>query len=458
MTSPTSGSPLPLMPPRSTEARLEHFDETVFKADPTSAIYKLVDAICGDGGAGSLKKGAFVSRLGLALESIYFSDLDYIFGNMSFLSRYQSESYTYDPNNDMLTSEQWDEVRIKDAWFRARIKDFFIAVGMGGTPDGLRMAVVAALSVEADLFEVWRYMDSFGLTANLGRAPVPTRAEVVVKPHKTSITRKEYRLLRDMIGRVAPEDTVVTINTGGLAVATPIGVQSVAADSSYYEVQKVVTATPILADLPAPELLAIDLKPTEQWMFSKSPELAPYSAFNITQEYGYCYLVSGGPRSPIDSVQYGTLNTDSQVVPEPDYESFETVGEYTDWAEYDRADSPDNYPGGKFGLTPSTVPALNPDRTPYDFPYENQAQYIAELKSLILSQGGIADDQRFRLPIKENTTTKTVYKPELAIAYNPPVRDTTVTSSWTAEKNDAFRLNLRDPFSFIKSWNARITL
>jgi len=366
------------------------------------------------------------------MENIYFSDLDYIFGGIGFLERTTSESYPYDPANDMLTSDQWDEVRVKDAWYRARIRDFFIAAGKGGTPDGIRMATIAATSVDCDIYEVWRYMDNFGLTASLGRAPVATRSEFVVAPHKSNLGQKELRLLKQMLTRIAPLDSIVTVNTAGLAVHTPVAIAAAAADSSYFEVQKIVTGSPILADLPAPEVMAIDLRPSEQWLLSGNPTLAPYAAFNITQEYGYYYLASGGARSPIDSVQYGTLQGDGSVKKEPNYESFQVIEQYTAWVEYEKADSPDNYPGGKFGLTPDVAPAVNPDNSPYVFQYTSQQVYVDKVKDGVLTQGGQADDIRFRLPIIATSTTKKSFTPDLAVAYNPPVKDSTVTSSWTS--------------------------
>ena len=51
----------PLQPPKSTELRLAHFDETVFKADPATFVYKFVDAVVGDGGAGSLLKDSLMT-------------------------------------------------------------------------------------------------------------------------------------------------------------------------------------------------------------------------------------------------------------------------------------------------------------------------------------------------------------------------------------------------------------
>lgn len=426
-----SNHEIPLMPPRSTESRLEHFDEIAYRADSTSIVYRLVDALCGDAGAGSLKKDSFLARIGQSLEGLYFSDLDYIFGNIGFLARTESESYPYDPANDMLTSDQWDEVRVKDAWYRSRIRDFFVACGKGGTPEGIRMAVIAATSADCDIYEVWRYMDNFGITGAIGRAPVSTRAEFVVKPYKAGIGPKQMRLLRQMLDRLAPADTVVTVDPNGLATRTPVSVKTAATDSSYFEVQKEVTGTPILSELPPPELLAIDLRPSEKWLLSGNKETAPYSAFNITQEYGYYYLASGGARSPIDSVGYGTLQEDGSVKTEANYEAYEIVEQYTSWTEYDRADSPDNFPGGKFGLHPDAAPAVNPDGSPYVFQYESQADYVAEVRAEVIAQGGQADSARFRLPIIAKSTTKRVYTPDLAVAWSPPIKDSTVTTPWT---------------------------
>ena len=424
----------PLMPPKSIEHRLAHFDETAWVADPSSVVYRLVDALCGDSGAGDLKKAVTMDRLTNSIEGIFFSDLDFLFGRTGFLVRTDDESYPWDPKVDMLTSDQWDEVRVKDAWYRARVRDYFVAAGKGGTPEGLRLTVVCSSSVASDIFEVWRYMDNFGITNSLGRSPVSSRSEVVITPHKASMGNKEHRLLRQMLHRIAPVDSVITVNLNGLAVNTPTAVKTVAADSSYFEVQKTVTPTPVLDDLPPLETLAIDLRPSERWLLSGNPETAPYAAFNITQEYGYYYLASGGSRSPIDTVTYGTLQADGSVAPERSYEQFEVIEQYTGWLEYERADSPDNYPGGKFGISPYSAPAKNPDGTAYQFPYASQQDYVDKTKAEVNAQGGQADSTRYRLPITAKSTTQKTYTPELAVAWTPPVKDTTVTAPWVSTK------------------------
>ncbi|AEJ94844.1 minor tail protein [Mycobacterium phage ArcherS7] len=446
--------PFPLMPSKSTELRLDHFDPDVYRVDSSTILYKFVDALCGDAGAGSLKKEIFIQRLSGALTGIYGSDLDYIFGNVHFLSRSPSEAYPYNPMTDMLTSDQWDEVKVKDSWYRTRIREFFAACSAGGTLDGIRMAVHAACSVDCEVMENWRFIDDFGLGSNVGRAPVSARNEVTIRPHKTELDPKERRLLRDMLDKIAPQDTIVTISEGGLNVSAPVPVRAVAADSTYYQVEKVVSGTPVLDALPDPEFLAIDLDPTEKWLFSKSPELAPYAQFNITSEYGYYYLASGGARSPIDSVAYERLVEGSdppRFVPEHPFEWFEQTGQFTSWTEYDKADSPDNYPGGKFGIHPDAAPALNPDHSPYQFPYASQQAYITKRKAEVIALGGIADNERYRLPVERVAVSKRTYTADLAIAYSAPSRDSTVTSSWTARKPRQTVGEIRDPASFIRA-------
>jgi hypothetical protein len=186
-------------------------------------------------------------------------------------------------------------------------------------------------------------------------------------------------------------------------------------------VEKTVTGAPELAELPPPELLAIDLDPTEKWLFSKSPELAPYARFNITQEYGYYYLVSGGARSPIDSVSYGTLRPDGTVAPEDTFEWYEQTEQYGPWTTYETSRNPT---------------------------YATQADYVAARKAEVLALGGQADDYQYRLPMQKPASYKRSYTPALAIAVTPPSQDSTITSSWTSRTRPRVGRELRDPKSF----------
>lgn len=489
-----SQTPFPFLPPKSTERRIDHFDEHVYTITPTTILYKFIDALCGDAGAGTLKKEAFIQRLSGSLDSIYGSDLDYIFGNVRFLSRTSSEAYAHDSMAGMLTSDQWDEVNTKDAAYRARLREFFEACGKGCVTDAVRLAVHSATSADCQVMENWRYIDNFGLGTSVGRAGIGecwaavnlatghhvffleetteesqsaaqayadarsnwdirfyyARSEITVVPHKQLLGPREARLLRDMLDRMTSQDVVVTIDPNGLAVNAPLKVKAIAADSTYYQVEKVVTGNSVIADLPAPEMLAIDLDPSENWLKANSPELAPYGRFNITQEYGYYYLISGGKRSPIDEVTYGTLQADGSVRLEPTFEWYEESEQYGPWTVYEKADSPDNYPGGRQGINPTVAPALNRDGSPYQFPYASQSVYVAAKKAEVLNGGGQANQYSYRMPLQKSSLSKRAFTPDLAIAYTAPSRDSTVTTSYTSRRPRSISTEWRNTSLFAK--------
>lgn len=500
----SSQKPFPLMPPKSTELRMAHFDENVYKVnDENTLLYQFIQVLCGDGGAGSLKKEIFLQRLSTSLDGIYGPDLDYVFGSIRFLSRVSSESYDHNPMTEELTSEKWDEIAAKDAQYRDRIRRFFTACGKGGSTEGIREAVVAATSADCQVMESWRYIDNFGLAAGVGRSvgrswaavdlttghtvhfannsdpgdeydsaaskaqalafiagrevpanwivqEVQSRSEVTVVPLKEDLSPREARVLGQMLDRITGQDTIVTIDPRGLSVNAPVKVQAITADSTYFQVEKVVTGAPILEELPPPEMLAIDLDPSQLWLRPNTPELAPYARFNITQEHSHHYLVSGGRRSPIDSVSYGTLQGDGSVVLEEPFTWYEQTSQFGPWTPYEKADSPDNYPGGKFGITPNRAPALNPDRSPYVWPYANQAAYVTWKRGEVAGLGGESNSTHYRLPVQRPSTARRAFTADLAVAYAAPVRESTVTSAWTS-RTPRLVTELRNPSIFSRS-------
>jgi hypothetical protein len=486
--------PFPYMPSRTTAALFDGFDPAVFSSSTDSFLYKYLDALAGTTGAGALINQIFLTNLNNAIETCYFNELDYIFGNIKFLARTTAESYTYDPLTDQLTSDEWDEVRVKDAWFRARIKEFFAAVQLGCTPEGIRKIIHAAIACDCTIMEVWRYADNFGLNDPLGRSlsidhyaatnlvsgyqvffstnnqantfvaaqAAPTqwevdrvrpRNEVVIKPHKSSISAIENRLLRELLTRLMPMETIVTVDVNGLAVSTPVKVATAAADSCYYEVIKEVVPTPLISKVPPEGLLAVNLSTSERWLLNGDrtvPRVAPYAAFMQTSQYSYYYLTGGGVRSPIDSVTYGTLQDDGSVTRSQNFQTYQQSAAYTDWLRYDKADSPDNYPGGKFGQHPGYAPAVNPDGSPYQFPYESQNAYVSEMITKVQNIGGLADSNRYKIPIQKQQTAAYTYYPEYAVASFPPAKESTVSTSITRLRPRRESGLVRNPSNFVR--------
>lgn len=576
--------PFPYLPSRSTSLYLDGFDPAAFNTDPKTWLYRYLDAMVGTsgGGAGTLINQIFLSNMSSAIDTCYFNELDYIVGNINFLARTTAESYSYDPQVDQLTSDQWDEVRIKDAWFRSRIKEFFQACQLGGTPEGIRKCVSAAIAADCTIQEVYRYSENFIWVdpdhTTLGRTEakplgtpsgyysvtnlqtgfqvlfagtgalsaanafrdaqtddwevevVSPRNEVVIVPHKKSVSQAEIRLLREMLSRLLPIDTVITVDTEGLSLSVPVRIASASADSTYFEVIKQVEPGPLVEQLPAPEYLPIDLLPSEQWLLNDPPKNAPrwkpnhayhvgdvvkhvgnfyycvtegtsahfkgpvgkgspliidgtvtwrehekahkekglfstiieaiagnsnkreapYSAFVQSSQYSYCYLTGGGTSSSIDSTSYGTLQSDGSVKSEKNHQLYQDKSSYTEWMQYQKADSPDNFPGGQFGKHPSSSPAVNPDGTQYRFSYPSQSAYVTDMIEKVQAMGGIADTSHYKLPINKNQMVVYTYYPEYAVSSSAPVKESSISSSITRQRPRTLANNLGSPNNFVR--------
>lgn len=424
----------PYLPPKLTALRMRHFDPQVFKTDESSRLYKFVDALAGDVGAGQLKKQLLLTRLSANLDTMYFGDLDASFGNIEGLTRLVSETYVYDPTSNLLTSDQWNEIQVKDAWYRQRIRDFFQACSMGGTPDGIRMMLRAALGVDCDVFELWRYIDDYNryvetefqveVTA-YGRLSPSIRNEFVVRPHKASLTPSEWLIATKMIERIKPADSVVTVSTEGLSVHSLVNLRSVSADSSYFIVERKVTGVPDLAKLPQPDIDLDNLK----WLQANVPNVAPTTAFGQTQEHSYYYLYSEtNANSAIDQVTYQIEDVDGNRSNQSPLVQGAGQNGYGKWYAFDKVDSPDNYPGGKFGQTPLSAPALYPNGDAYQFLYKSQAEYISKVSPTIIARGGQIEGERYRLPNTAVVASSKTRFPQLSLATVEPTRDSTVSS------------------------------
>lgn len=413
---------------------MRHFTTGVYRTDPSTYLYKLIDALCGDSGAGSLKKELLVARMQSNLDATYFSDLDNIFGNIAGLTRYASETYNYDPANQLLTSAQWDEVKCKDSSFRARIKNFMLALSQGGNEQGCILMCRAATGYDSHILETWKNIDE----VNAGRSPyaifgrlgTSIRNEVVIQPLVSSIPTNQTYVLNKLLERVKPRETVITISTSGLAVHNRVAINAVSASSSYFQIEKNVTGVPDLAKIPPAAVLSSDLDPKNQWLKPNFTVQAPYAAFNNSQENSVYYLYSNTGTTVIDSVSYTAVDKNNNSVPTVPFQQSSVEAQYGSWSDYDLADSPDNFPGGKAGQTPYSAPALTASGQAYTFPYSSQAAYIAQQQTIILLSGGQVTSSQYRLPLarQPGSTGLRSFPPIQAIPLHVPVKDSTVTT------------------------------
>lgn len=131
-----------------------------YNTSPNSHLYRYLVALCGEAGAGSLKKELLLPRLYQSLQSTQYLNLDRLYGDTLALPRLSSEVYSLDPENQTLTATQWDEVRAKDAEYRERCLTWMRAILEGPTPRGLELAGEAATGVECDVVEQYAYLDA----------------------------------------------------------------------------------------------------------------------------------------------------------------------------------------------------------------------------------------------------------------------------------------------------------
>lgn len=164
-TATVVSSPLaePLNAPLRFEERLDRFGEH-YNTNQDSHLYKFLQSLCGDAGAGSLKREKLYPRLQQMLGATYFQDIDKLYGNPIGISRLPIELYIYDPKNEALTSDQWIEVFAKDASYRERCLTWMRAIIEGPTPRGIALAAEAACGIECDVYENYQYIDNTQLT------------------------------------------------------------------------------------------------------------------------------------------------------------------------------------------------------------------------------------------------------------------------------------------------------
>ena len=229
-------------------------------------------------------------------------------------------------------------------------------------------------------------MDDLGVTSPIGRTN--RRNEVVVRPHKEFLTAREKRILLHALDKIRPLDTIITVDTQGVGVHKPVKLWNVSADTNYFEIIKTVTGSPDLDLVPPPEYILEDIFNGEDWIKKDEANKAPTTALNSTQESSLIYTYYDENTTMIEGVEYTAKQNGKEVKQKSFVETGRNEMQFSEWINFAKADSPDNFPGGREGQTPYQSPALNKDGTNYVFPYASQAEYEEEMKVLVLQNGG----------------------------------------------------------------------
>lgn len=383
---------------RTFEYRVRNFPEEVYALERGNHLTKLMKVLLGDAGTGGLSKIQTIARLSESLDTTHYTELDYFFGIFLGFRRLPEEMYSYDPFSDQLTAQQWNVVEIRDGMYRDRIKKFLRATVMGGTHDGVELAAEAACGYKCQILEMWRYSDDLGLVQDPGRFGGTNPKEFVVVPLVDDLSGYRRRNIYNVVNRIKPADTICTVDEGAHSVSKVIAVRHATGPSEYFEVRRYVTSS----NAPKPDY-------TRYFWVSDGQEVAaPTFAHLSTQETEW-HL--NNTVTHVDSFEIGRDDVVRQLPPSLSYyrQSFGP------WRDIERADSPDNFPDGKYPGDPNKLDRWGH----YIYAWGSQAEYEQWLTESIEAVGGQISSGRFRIPLSAEYTTGSESQPKDALASQP---------------------------------------
>lgn len=154
-----------------------HIDPELLDVQPGTNIYTLLNAFLKT--ADCVNKAVLVEQLTEAVDDMQFFQLDRVFGALLAFQRIDLELYTSMSAEQLasltdcdleITNDQWEEIMLKDAAYRERIKAYLKAIQLGGTVDGIKWAYRAATGKECDVLENFRYRSLIVGRAQLAQA------------------------------------------------------------------------------------------------------------------------------------------------------------------------------------------------------------------------------------------------------------------------------------------------
>jgi hypothetical protein len=267
-----------LNPPLDFMERVKSFfPEELYNLNSDSLLYKILYALLGDAGINGIKKGFLAPKLYQSLSSTNFNDIDTLFSNVVQLTRLNDEIYTYDPYNQMLTQDQWAEIKRKDAWYKTRAQDFMRGIHLGNTYEGLKLLGRAATGYECEVFERWKYLDDINSDQPIGipdygQLNIPE--EFVIRPQVASLTPQEQRRITNIVRELKPANSVCSVDIASNAL-TEVPINSGTASSYNFYVQRYVTGN---------SLIDYSYNKKNNWIKTGEEKEAPVQAFGDRAE------------------------------------------------------------------------------------------------------------------------------------------------------------------------------
>jgi hypothetical protein len=447
---------VPLLPPIPVTSITDSFDQDLYNLNSSSHLYAYMSALLGDQGAEGIKLRAYIARLGENVWTKFFADLDQEFSVTYGLPRDWNETYGFDTNIDLLTRKERDIVKIRDSQYRERLRWILTAIQRAATKEAISLVVRGVTGNDCLVYEGYRESPDSTVIGKLGYRDTN---EIVVYPYGEVNTRQR-QLISHIWDRVKPTGSIVTLKTNQeinslIDLHIPVKSASSSSSSSDYEIESYVDNSSI--DRASLSDKLTQLPESFKWLL-KEPVDTRGSLFEA-ERYGVerpkgsirlendnrIDLIGGSLRSVIyEQYTYSALEPNKPEVRReiPYTTRQDTITSYSSWQEFERADSPDNYPGGKFGITPLSPPALDLDGVNYIWPYISQEDYITKQSERIIAQKGEVLGNSYRFLVSDVQTSESYYVSK-SIKQNNNIT-TSYNETGELVLNDAYPLSIVD--------------
>ena len=355
--------------------KVSNFPEEIYNFDPNDHLSLLMKVLLGDSGTGQLSVVQTTASSTQDLRGIEFSDLDDIVGNILNTGRLSNEQYGIDVNPylDQLASIDWDAINVTDSSYRERLALTLTAINLGATVLGLTLLSEAILGCKVRILEHWKYPNLMGYWFTTS----PTEFSIVALTDG-ALTQAQIASVVDMVEFLRPTNSIVNVKSMASTYESSVtsNLNQIVADSEWFEFDKVVS---VGTKLPTNKAGTKDY-PTQYWIDPSNPTSAPIFAHRSASEESVDLISNISNVSAIIYPQPGDFSQVNTIYPAGVQRNVSGGVTYGPWTAVDKADSPDNFPNGKYPGDPGHYNTFSTN-------YAGSNSIISSLSTLQLSSG-----------------------------------------------------------------------
>lgn len=370
---------------------LNQFDPHLYKLDGSSHIRRMVETVCGPAGLGGLLADTIELYLSQGLDTCFLTSVDWLFSSVMGFQRVPWDTVDFDVRTAFLTLSEAEDFEVRAAEYKRRYRLLLQGLDEGNTLQGVKNTCQAILGCSVSVDEQWH--------------TTPGSWRVRIQPWEP-VTVEARRVCVETVQRLKPSDTVVTISE-------PLNTVETFTPQAMHPLTVGWQVKPMVVNHVDNRSVSV-----------REPLVYGYSAFTSAgEDVSYEAPIQYGERNPTPTLRYpaSSVTASLSIIDEgvetvvEAYRVREPVTQWGAWTFYQKADSPDNYPGGKNGVHPLSAPAITPAGTAYLFPYQSQAEYETQEAQKIISQGGQTRPGQYRLPLSQTVHT-TTYTPDRSLS------------------------------------------